>query len=321
MRGEGSNLCGSPTPDEVVLALVVSDFGRDAALRFCAALAAEERAALRARLPAGTPFFDEHRRLTLSVVGDLPFVKAPILGAFRRDGRSLDAGVLVGFPGGPSLESVILPIGVLVLEALAGPSRRGLERAIVLLPCNTLAPVSWALAEQLSTLEGVHDLVVEAGLEPWPGLDALAERIGSGSLEVTCPTVPGAVLRRAEKVGARAVVPWGTESIAEVYGEAASRSEKAISVTRLDESGQETVRHAILAAIDGGVEVRGLARRGLECLAAAMGEQATPVEACTDLDYGVGLDSVGAYARVTVDAVFGTDVVAPESLSRGSAPL
>ena len=61
---------------------------------------------------------------------------------------------------------------------------------------------------------------------------------------------------------------------------------------------------AILAAIADDGAARQVARRALEQVAReaseSHGEPVTLIEACTDLDYGVGLDSAWAYAEALV---------------------
>lgn len=297
-----------PEPE---LALVLGDFGRDAALRFCARLAEAERSRIRELLPSDASFYDEHRRILLSLVGDLHFVKEPTLGRYRLEGRSFDDGVLVGFPGGVELQSVVVRLGVLALEAMAGPLRRGIRRAHVYLPCNTLAPVSWALEQRFATADALQEMVREAGLEIWDGLEALIERLTTGEVRLRFPTVPGAVIEEAKRQGAERVVPLGTMDIAAVYTEAARREGGRIRCLDLCEADRQTVRDAIRAALSGKGEQRSAARGELlalkDRLQSSGGERQLIVEACTDLDYGVGLDSVDAYVTEAIREVYGDE--------------
>ncbi len=276
-----------PTVEETTLAVVLGDFGRDAALRFCASLARAERRHLVRGLPEGAPFFDEYRRLTLALVGDLPFVKAPVLERFVRRGERLDERVLVGFPGGPDPRDVEERLAALAMEAMAGPLQRGVRRITVLLPCNTLAPVSWALRARFAADE------------------TLARAVES--VQLSFPTVPEAVLEAARADGGEAVLPLGTHGIDETYRAAAQRLGSNLTVTSADARQEGTVLEAIGAAIEGG-ERRQRAQRALEDLVdearGRLGEGLVAVEACTDLDYGVGLDSNGTYARAVVGATY-----------------
>lgn len=283
----GERPTADPVAGETTLAVVLGDFGRGAALRFCASLARAERSCLVRRLPAEAPFFDEYRRMTLALVGDLPFVKARVLERFARSGEFLDGRVLVGFPGGPEPRDVQERLAVLALEAMTGPLKRGVRRVEVLLPCNTLAPVSWALQERFAADE------------------ALARAVEGARLSF--PTVPEAVLEAAKVAGGQAVLPLGTRGIDETYREAARRLGSDVEVVAADARQEGTVLEAIGAAIEGGAR-RQRAHRSLTELVdearGRLGEGLVAVEACTDLDYGVGMDSNAAYARAVVDSIY-----------------
>lgn len=54
---------GSAPAGETCLVVVLGDFGRDAALRFCSTLAQVERERLMGALAPGAKFFDEYRRI------------------------------------------------------------------------------------------------------------------------------------------------------------------------------------------------------------------------------------------------------------------
>ena len=292
-----------------VLAVVLSEFGRDAALRFCATLAELERR--RIVELGGSPFFDEYRRMTLALVGDLPYVKAPTLARYRERRERLDERVLVGFPGGLPLEQVTPRLGLLALEAMRGPVARGVERVLVLLPCNTLAAASRRMAARFASEASLAALIEEA----LPDRPALARelRAGCGALlervELSFPTVPSAVVRAVEQTGGDALMPLGTVGVVETYRAALRRCDSRLEPVPPDEAGQQAVLRAIQASISGDAARRSEARSALEQLVARAraehGEGITVVEACTDLDYNVGLDSAAAYAASVVDRVYG----------------
>lgn len=287
MMTEGDTPTNPAGDTGTTLAVVLGDFGRDATLRFCASLSRLERRHLTAELPSGAPFFDEYRRLTLAIVGDLPFVKAPVLRDFARRGTPLDDRVLVGFPGGPEPADVEQRLAVLALEAMAGPLQRGVRRVTVLLPCNTLAPVSWALEERFAADETIAAAVA--------------------GVDLSFPTVPEAVIAEATAQGSRAVMPLGTHGIEETYRRAARRLGAGLDVVGPDPGGEGVVLEAIGAAIEGGNR-RAHAHDALQGLVddarTRHGGGLVAVEACTDLDYGVGLDSNDAYARAVIDATY-----------------
>ncbi len=287
-----------------VLAVILSDFGRDAALRFAAELARAERSAVAARLPPGAPFLDEDRLLTLALVGDLPFAKERFLAPYRASGRPLDDRVLVGFEGGPAPADVEIPLAALALEAMRGPVERGRRQVAVLLPCNTLAPVSWALRDRFDDPVGLSAALEDAGL-PRGLVRFAAEQLPR--IRLTFPTVPGLVIREALEDGAGHLLPLGTRDIAHTYRAAIRRAGAPLEVVDLDDDDRGVVLEAIGAAIEGCTARRRAADVALRALverARRRHREITAVEACTDLDYGVGLDSTLVYARGVVRDVY-----------------
>jgi hypothetical protein len=293
-----------PAPDELALAVVIGDFGRDAAIRFCATLAAAEREVLQRR-QGGGDFFDEQRRITLSLSGDLPYVKAPHLARYRA-GAPLDERVLVGFEGGLTPADVTDRIGVLVLEALAGPVRRGLLRALVLLPCNTLAPVSWGLQERFASAEAISEMAGRARRPLSPEELGLAKLIVE-EVELFFPTVPGSVIAKTATSGGQLLAPLGTVGIVETYRQEATRLSSRVNIVTLDDQDQRVVLNAIQGCITGGAareQTGGLLEALINRLRAEHGAELVVVEACTDLDHGLGLDSNAAYAEAVVRMVY-----------------
>ena len=309
LRGRGGSRTVAPVAfswGEPVHAVVVGDFGREAAIRFCSLLAAVERERVRAEL--ATPFFDEYRRLSLHLVCDLTYLKAGQLAPYRAADRAVDRRILAGFDGGLSVEELVPRIGALLFETLAGAMGRGARRALALAPCNTLAPACWALEERFGRPGTIVETLLEAGREV-----CLAERDSAVRLveqmQVSFISVPEAVVRTAERAGAKALLPLGTSGIGEIYREAVRRSGSGIRLVLPDGPGRAAVLRTIEASVDG--ERCELAASRSEVLALVdrcrqrHGGDLLVVEACTDLDLGLGLDSTRAYAEAVVDAAYG----------------
>jgi hypothetical protein len=286
--------------------VVLGDFGRDAALRFCQALSVRERVRIQAALPAGGQFLDEYRRATLSLVGDLPYVKEAQLDRYRREQRILDEQVLVGFPGGPHPGDVAPRLGVLLLEALAGPAARGATRAVVALPCNTLAPVSWALDHAFVDAPSVRRLLADAGAAGRADLDRAVAAVTA--MDLRFPSVPTAALTEVGKEASAMALPLGTLDIAEIYGQARRRMACAPEVVAADAAGQRAVLTAIQACLGGDAGERARAtdalRDAVARAQAGLGGRVVPIEACTDLTLGLGIDSTATYVDAVLAAVY-----------------
>lgn len=291
-----------------ILAVILGDFGRAATVRFAAGLSEEERIYLVERLPAGTTFYDEHRRVSVAMHGDLRFVKERYVSAYLEAGEPFDDRILVGFPGGLTTEQVEDRMGIMALEAMSGAVRRGVRDLMVLIPCNTLAPVSWSLAGRFSFEEGIIEMLDEGGCGDRGDLRELAPLI-SRECRIVFPTVPEAVVERAHEAGASTLVPLGTERIVGIYEEAIERSEFDMTLAAVPKEDHAKVLRAITDAIDASPAAWEESRRALEEIERKMrrdaGEDVAVVSACTDLDYGVGIDSEREYAKYGVQLAYG----------------
>ncbi len=292
---------------KTTLVVVLGDFGRVAAVRFVSSLSEREREVITAQLSPGEPFYDEHRRIAVAFHGDLRFTKELHLAPYLNSGRPLDEKVLVGFPGGPTTDQVEDRLGVMALEAMAGSVSRGITDVVVCIPCNTLAPVSWSLGDQFSDEAALVEMIARSGMERPDLLPVLP--LVARECSVHFPTVPEAAVHRAREEGAGRVLPLGTGKIAHIYREAIRRNDLDLELVDLDDLAHRKVLDAITASIDGSSERRTAARQQLLDIERTARDAAETelavISACTDLDYGIGLDPDQAYARHTVDLVYG----------------
>ena len=235
---------------EPCLAVILSDFGRHAALRFANELARAERQRIKRALPAGAAFFDEYRRIGIALRGEVRHVKEPFIAAFRDAGKPLDTSVKVGFSGGLQPKDIEARLGHLCLEAMRGPVMRGVRRVKVLLPSDSLAQVNWSLAKRFSTVDGVMDLLEEAGAPPDPARKDLCARL-IDEVDLAFPTVPEAVVQTAAAEGHSILLALGTRRIRKIYKEAVKRLGLSLEVRKLSKEDRRLVMRAIQAALGG----------------------------------------------------------------------
>jgi aspartate/glutamate racemase len=95
--------------------------------------------------------------------------------------------------------------------------------------------------------------------------------------------------------------------IVETYRQQASRLDSQVSIVGLGDQDQRVVLDAIQGCITGG-EIREQRRGALDALVSRLqaehGQGLAVVEACTDLDYWLGLDSNVAYAEAVVQRIY-----------------
>ncbi|MBW2258397.1 MAG: hypothetical protein JRI25_27910, partial [Deltaproteobacteria bacterium] len=96
--------------------IVVGDFGRPGTLRYLEAFSKRERELIVSRLPPGEPFFDEHRQVQLTVLCQLPRIKAQLLEPYLQGRLPFDDGVLVGSAHGAPIEAILPQLASLLAD-------------------------------------------------------------------------------------------------------------------------------------------------------------------------------------------------------------
>ena len=287
-----------------VTVLVLGDYGRDAALRFCRLLADYERTHVQEMLGPGRPFYDEYRRLRLLLVGDVRYTKAVCLAPFARAGAPLDERVLAGYPGGVPLDDLVAPFAALTYDALRAHGWEG--TAHVAIPCNTLSPVAWALAGAFATPRALRRLLAGAGRRVGRADAALINALTTPG-RVSFPTVPEAVWAALPK--GSTLLPLGTDGMDQLYRRAAQGQQRGGVVVGPSAAQQRRVRAAIRQSVAGrGAAARRTLRAVVNAVRSAHTAPLHVVEACTDLGTGLGIDSNERYAAWLVAAVYGAEV-------------
>ena len=235
-------------------------------------------------------------------------VKEPFIAAYRAAGEPLDQRVKVGFKGGLEPSQIEARLGQLCFEAMRGPLARGIDTVRVLLPSDSLAPVCWSLAERFSSAEGIVELLVEAGSPPDDASIELCRRVAGGGVDLAFPSVPEAVARAAVAEGHDRLLALGTRRIRKIYKVAVARMDLDLTVQKLSKADRAVVMRAIHAALGGDRAEHTDSLKALLALVRrhkmSAGVDLYAVEAHSDLDYEVGMDSVACYADQVVARVY-----------------
>src|SRR3989344_8912231 len=88
----GEQLLNSPK----IFDIIISDFGREAAVKYVRSMAAHEREIIYARLKTSRhKFYDEYRKIMFVLVGDIAYYKESMIEKYK-DKKYLDSGILIG---------------------------------------------------------------------------------------------------------------------------------------------------------------------------------------------------------------------------------
>lgn len=288
-----------PTTYEVV----VGDFGREAATRYLALLAEEERMFLSRLLATqDLPFLDEYRRIMFGHVGDVDFLKqATIRRVWSEQGHLTDE-VLVAVKAHEVPPDMVARFACVIHDEAVLAVRRGHSRVRVALPCNALS-------------ETLGEAVRVAG--DHAAFKAAAESVeyepisGDAVLGLTAHGVVHSTIRQLARTGmldGRPFVVLGAAMANEQYRRLGSP--RGMHVLALTAAQQSLIDEVVLACIGGGEANLSAARQAIERDILTPLRRTHPgvvvLEACSDFDFGLGLDSVRLMARQMVYDCYGS---------------
>lgn len=280
---------------------VFGDFGRDATYNFCQRFINYEKEILQKKL-CDNDFYDEYRRSMLTVHSYLPMIKEKQINDFLGNGKYIDDTVLIGFPNGMCINDAIEKFCVMLIPFLL-TKKHIPSQLIISLPCNTLSPALVKVNKTMSDINELQRLSNEYKL----GLDkGDLQRIDNSSVRYI--TVAEAVIDFVTHVSYKYVLPLGTSDISNIYAAALNRLDSKIELITPNKTLQDLVFKVIKASITNSEsEIDSLKEMIMheiaEINAQYEGEIAV-VEACTDLNMGIGLNSLSLYSKYIADQVY-----------------
>jgi hypothetical protein len=288
--------------------IVLSDFGRESAIEFLRSAAILEKRIVHSLLnDPNADFFDEYRRMMFVVVGDIAYFKHSLITTYDSSGR-LDAGVLIGMGERAIPMNVKERLVVSVLEQIAVGIRHGYRTLRVVIPCNTLAPLS----EELDSAVGSPDRLLESLRGSHCGDDSLT-RDAISAITIRVHTVPEVVVDEVvhQHGSSGKLLVLGTPSTLEIYRSALRDRRLDYKVLDTSRTEQDVINETVVASIDGDASrVRQLGQR-IESDIVGPCRMANPgvvvIEACTDFDLGLGLNSRNCLVQRLVRDAYGLD--------------
>ncbi|MBJ7353914.1 MAG: hypothetical protein JHC98_03740 [Thermoleophilaceae bacterium] len=277
--------------------VVVGDFGREAATRYLAIMAEEERAFLTRLLATqDLPFLDEYRRIMFGHIGDVAYLKrVTVQRVWAEQGRLTDE-VLVAVKAHDIPSDMVARFACVIHDEAVLAMRRGHGRVRVALPCNALSETLGDAVRVAGEARAFKAAAESVDYEPISD-DAVPELTAHGVVHSTIGQ-----LERTGMLDGRPFVVLGAAMANEQYRRLGGP--RGMNIILLTELQQAIVDEAVLACIDGSDANLATARQAIE------GEILTPLrrlhpglvvlEACTDFDFGLGLDSLRLMARQMV---------------------
>ena len=288
---------------EITYDIIVSDFGRDAALEYLRlAAAAEKRTIVAALGPSGHAFFDEYRRIMFTAVGDIAFFKEKAIRDSVSQHGYLTEDILVGDGLSPFTTEFVDRVAVTVAQEALAAIDRGHRHLRVAIPCNGLSNLATAIGRLISSEEELVRLAQAFDL-------STSSLVRVGAAPIPIRTVPEAVVRQLadQRPGSHQnLLVLGTRGANAIYG--ALTDSDSIRVLPLDDSEFELITRAIVSSIGGTRADVAQCREQLDhtIIRARRDdlENLVVLEACTDFHFGLGLSSLQLFAEAMVEECY-----------------
>lgn len=290
--------------------IVLSDFGRASTVELLRYLANEERARIQQFLTTkggarSAPFFDEYRRIMFTCVGNLSYIKQDILSENLVAKTSpLDSSVLYGVRGTKISTGAVGRIVEIVGGEVEQAFTRGYRRFRLVIPCNTLALIekdlNIALGERLTKVEvkSLHINEIEQ------------MRKSEKPAELTIYTVPKAVLKYVKKQYTNAkLLLVGTSLAQQGYAEVLDElAMEAISIIEFTTEEQDIMDELLVASIGQNAgyvrTMKRIFREKVLSPSAKYGPTPVIIEASTDFDLDIGINSLHMFGDLLLDDVY-----------------
>lgn len=269
--------------------IIIGDFGRRAAIRLLLFVEELERRILRLVLnDVGVPFYDEYRRISFSLVGDVRSLKDEIIrDAVLRRGE-LDDAVLIGVDGAPVPDLLLEKLVELCAYEAACAFDRGHRYVRVCFPCNTLSKAAKQVVNSLNSHSTLKRYLGSSG--------------SFGMRELEAVTVVEANVRLLIEDGVdcgNGVIALGTRLTNETYVDVFERH--GVRVLQLSEMQYAVIDDCVTASISGSEERLNKSREKLQRDVVGKLQERAPkalvLEACTDFEFRLGVNSLHNMAR------------------------
>lgn len=273
--------------------VIIGDFGREAAVRYAALIVEEERQVLGAELAArGLPFFDEYRRLMFTLVADIAYLKRGMIDRTWAAHGQLTDDVLIAIKSHDVPSDLKAAITELVQMEVQAGLQRGYQRVRVVLPCNSLSDVlddavqlgtaHLSLSDIWQTRAGPNQMVLDRKVSAHGVIQSAIDHLSmTGAINSSPYLVLGSSMARDQY---------------KLLG-----SHLGLEVLPLTVHQQAAIDAAVVACIDGGSAALEMARRSLIEQVIEPNRRSFPdlviLEACTDFEFALGLDSVRLLAK------------------------
>lgn len=283
--------------------IVIGEFSREAAIDFLQVFANEERLRIKKILDGSdTSFCDEYRRIMFTLNCDIGFYKKPIINRIRKESEAFNLKTVSGSEYNKIVSDFSDRLAYCVAQEVDIAVRRGYSKIGVVIPCNTLAKF---LSNILDTLNEMRE--VKRIFERFGDSVTMPNKVDGVQIEArTVIDVNTEYLRDIENGKALNVLVLGTREAAKEYSLKLKTSN--VDLVKLTDFDYDLIIKTILASIEKDEKLISQYKAEITKTIIGPAEERfgnlLVLEACTDFNLGLGVNSLSVFAKGLVDNVY-----------------
>ncbi len=245
--------------------VIIGDFGRQGTLRYFQEFSRFEKEVIMKSLNE-KEFFDEYRTLKYTVAGLLPEIKKEFIKQVYADSKVFDSRILIGSKNGQSPMSFVGDFLEHITPYVASAISTGATEIRIIIPCNTLAPLSIRLDELFK--------------------DYIESNNMSGRIKISVPNIPSVVIKNVTSENLYLI---GTPSAFKAYEKEIFLQNLNIKLSGGSDEELERSEQIILNCIRG--------RETMDLIKKICYPSSSIVSACTDVSITDTIDSLSIFAQ------------------------
>jgi hypothetical protein len=280
---------------EIYYDLIISDFGRQAAMDYLKLVERNERGIIKKILKEeNCEFYDEYRRIMFSVVADVNYFKRKKISEQYESQKKISSEILIGVGNSKMTNDFFKRVFLRVIDTLIPILKAGYKNIRIAIICNSLSPLVTRIVTKINSSVEMSKFLVSHGFTD----KAIITLFGNAN--ILARDVPHCVLRllSLSSISLKVLI-LGVENAVCYYKKVAVKSQ--LEIITLTKKEYQYIDKAVIASVDNTLKAKKEAKNILEKKIIHKYLKKDPttivVEACTDFNFGLGRNSLKCFAE------------------------
>ncbi len=274
--------------------VIISDFGRNAAVRYITLLDALEEEKIKQHLdPLNLTFYDEYRRIMFNMIAEVYTFKQHEIEDQIRRLNLINENILIGV-GDTEMSSLFYDAFLKrILTTIATIPNEIYKEVRLSIICNSLSPLIEDIVAKLNSNALLESVVERLGLP-----NEIADKVANFSIKSR--TLPKSAINQLGTDAPYLIL--GLKNAAKYYADY-----KDIDIIKLTDEEYKVLDQAVVSSVSNDDTLKEQSRLQLKKIVDKYSQQHPKmniIEACTDFEFGLGHNSITLFAKDMIEEVY-----------------